>query len=72
MSVYLYRLDCFQIFNFALHFALVMNLQFCFIMTKLDVIFITEGFGECKEIFKMVNVVGDQQGVICLSNSGDS
>ena len=56
--IYIDRIDCFQVFNFALHFVLVINLQLCFIMTELDMMFNTEGFGELKEIFEMVDVVG--------------
>ena len=56
--IYVDRVDSFQVFNFALNFVLVVNLQLCFIMTELDMMFNTEGFGELKEIFEIVDVVG--------------
>ena len=70
ISVDIYWIHILQVLNLALHIVFKEDLQPRLVGAQLDLILRAESFGEFKEVFEVLDVVGDDQSVIYLSNSG--
>ena len=69
ISVDIYRIHILQVLNLALHIFFKVDLQPRLVGAQLDLILGAESFGELKEVSEVLDVVGDDQSVICLPNS---